>query len=61
MTPADLALVAALVCWSPPPAAAVDAPVMAALRGEPVPANPSAKADVATALQALAPLRRRPR
>ncbi|SDM68019.1 hypothetical protein SAMN05216360_10393 [Methylobacterium phyllostachyos] len=61
MTPADLALAAALVCWTPPPAPAVDAPVMAALMGEPMPAKGAAKADVAAALQALAPLRRRPR
>ncbi|UYW28239.1 hypothetical protein OKC48_06885 [Methylorubrum extorquens] len=52
----ELALVAALYCYAPAPPPAVGAPVMAALRGEPV---PSAKPDVAAALLALAP--RRPR
>ena len=53
-----IALVAALYCYAPPPAPAVDAPVMAALRGEPVPAA-AAKADVAATLLALTPRRAR--
>ena len=52
MNPAALV---ALYCLAAAPAPAVDAPVMAALRGEPVPA---AKADVAAVLIALTPRRR---
>jgi len=44
------AAVLALHCMAAAPAPAVDAPVMAALRGESV---PSAKADVAAALLAI--------
>ncbi|MEE7475903.1 hypothetical protein MHIMP23_05795 [Methylobacterium hispanicum] len=54
-----LTVVLPLACYSPPPVPAVNAPVMAALMGEPV--QPSANADVAAALQALAPLKRRGR
>lgn len=49
------AALVALYCLAAAPAPAVDAPVMAALRGEPVPA---AKADVAAVLLALTPRRR---
>lgn len=54
-----LTVVLPLACYSPPPAPLVDAPVLAALRGEPVPS--SANTDIAAALQAIAPLKRRPR
>ncbi|MGU3449798.1 hypothetical protein [Methylobacterium sp. 391_Methyba4] len=55
------AVVLPLACWSPPPRPLVDAPVLSALRGEPVPqtGRPDAVAD---ALAALSPAqRRRPR
>ena len=45
----------ALYCVAAAPAPAVDAPVMAALRGEPVPAT---RADIAAVLIALTPRRR---
>ncbi|ACB80034.1 hypothetical protein Mpop_1871 [Methylorubrum populi BJ001] len=54
-----LAVVLPLACWTPPPRPVVDAPVLAALRGEPVPS--SGKPDVAAALQAIAPVQRRRR
>ncbi|MCE4222129.1 hypothetical protein HCU64_00045 [Methylobacterium sp. C25] len=49
-----LALIVPLACWNPPPRPLVDATVLSALRGEPV---PDAKPDVSAALAALKPPR----
>jgi len=54
-----LTVILSLACYAPLPAPAVDSPVMAALRNELVP--PSANADVAAALPAIALLKRRGR
>ena len=56
MTPA--AALVALACYAAEPAPVVRSDVYRALLGEPTAAGP-AKADVAAAIQAVAPLRRR--
>lgn len=56
MTPA--AALVALACYAPPPAPLVDAPVLAALRGETIPPAPP-RADVAAALSSLSARRSR--
>jgi hypothetical protein len=50
------AALVALYCLAAAPEPVVDAPVMAALRGEPV---PTARPDIAAVLIRLAPTRRR--
>ncbi|SFU50559.1 MULTISPECIES: hypothetical protein [unclassified Methylobacterium] len=55
-----LAVVLPLACWSPPPRPLVDAPVLSALRGEPMPQSGRPDA-VADALAVLSPAKRRPR
>lgn len=50
------AALVALYCMAAAPATAVDAPVIAALRGEPV---PTVRPDVAEVLARLSPIHRR--